>query len=53
MNAQSYRCNSVRNTSASTGNLIPSKIKRGMIPKSTIKVKKTIKTFFINSYQNQ
>ena len=29
------------------------KIKTDMITKSTIKVKKVTKTFFINSYQNQ
>ena len=53
MNTQSYGYNSVRNKSASTWNFIVSKIKTDMITKSTIKVKKMIKTFFINSYQNQ
>ena len=53
MNTQSYGHNSVRNKSASTWNLIVSKIKTDMITESTIKVKKMIKTFFINSYQNQ
>ena len=53
MNIQSYEHNSVKNKSASTSNLIVSKIKTDMITESTIKVKKMIKTFFINSYQNQ
>ena len=53
MNTQSYGHNSVRNKSASTWNLIISKIKTNIITESTIKVKKMIKSFFINSYQNQ
>ena len=57
MNTQSYGHNSVRNKSTSRWNLIVSKIKTDMITESTIKVdqvtKKMIKTFFINSYQNQ
>ena len=53
MNIQSYKHNSVKNKSASTSNLIVSKIKTDMITESTIKVKKMITTFFINSYQNQ
>ena len=53
MNTQSYRYNSVRNKSAFIWNLIVSKIKADMITESTVKIKKMIKTFFINSYQNQ
>ena len=53
MNTQSYGYNSVRNKSASTWNLIVNKFKTDMFIESTIKVKKMIKTFFINSYQNQ
>ena len=54
MNTQSYRYNSVRNKSASIWrNLIVSKIKTDMVTESIIKIKKMIKTFFINSYQYQ
>ena len=53
MNTQSYGHNLVRNKSASTWNLIVRKVKTDMITESTIKVKKMIKTFFINSYQSQ
>ena len=53
MDTQSFQYNSVRNKSASTWNFIVNKIKTDMITESTIKVKKMIKTFLINSYQNQ
>ena len=53
MHTQSYGYNSVRNKSISKWNLIVNKIKTDMITESYIKVKKMIKTFFINSCQNQ
>ena len=53
MNTQSYGYNSVRKKSASTWNFIANKIKTDMITEFTIKVKQMIKTFLINSYQNQ
>ena len=53
MNTQSYGYNSVRNKSASTWNFIVNKSKTDMITESTVKVKKMIKTFLFNSYQNQ
>ena len=51
VNTESYGYNSVRNKSASTLNFLVNKIKTDMITESTIKVKKMIKTFLINSYQ--
>ena len=53
MNTQSNKFNSARNKSAYTWNLIVNKIKTDMITESTVKIKKMMKTFFINSFQNQ